>query len=227
MKCFIVVLYIFLFNSLFSQKWEDSVSIFFNFDSEIPISSELAKLSGLDVNSDIDVLVGYTDTIGSTAYNYKLAKRRAEYIKNKIPNNGSIRVEVIGENSLFSQNKNNRRVDVFTKKHVVIDSLILNVSFIPGEAVILPGSYNKIEELNNIILTSHFKEIQLHGHVCCNNNYSLSLERANKIKSKLISLGIESYLIKCFGHGNSFPIAYENNNENRQKNRRVEVIIIR
>ena len=57
-------------------------------------------------------------------------------------------------------------------------------------------------------------------------NKRLSLERAYNIREYLISKGIAGFRIQFKGYGDIKPIADNNTEEGRKKNRRVEFVIL-
>ena len=64
----------------------------------------------------------------------------------------------------------------------------------------------------------------IHGHVCCADNYSLSLGRAKLITEFLIKQGVIANRLTYQGHSNHDPKVWpETNDEERQQNRRVTV----
>jgi outer membrane protein OmpA-like peptidoglycan-associated protein len=54
---------------------------------------------------------------------------------------------------------------------------------------------------------------------------SLSQERADTVRSSLISRGIDRSRIGSQGYGKGFPVATNDESGGRQLNRRVEVVI--
>ena len=63
------------------------------------------------------------------------------------------------------------------------------------------------------------------GHVCCANNYMLSQERAIAIANYLVKNGVSSNRITYSAYSNSRPLVPEIDDESRQKNRRVEILV--
>jgi len=56
-------------------------------------------------------------------------------------------------------------------------------------------------------------------------NQTLSENRANSVKTWLVEAGIESSLLQAVGYGESNPVASNETEEGRGKNRRVEITI--
>ncbi len=57
-------------------------------------------------------------------------------------------------------------------------------------------------------------------------NLSLSNRRANSVGEYLRSKGIAEYRLSSYGYGMSKPIATNETEESRQKNRRVEILLV-
>ncbi|MDD4149950.1 MAG: OmpA family protein [Bacteroidales bacterium] len=102
-----------------------------------------------------------------------------------------------------------------------------NVYFDTGKATLKPASY---EELNNLYEYLSLKKttiVEIAGHtddIGSNElNMELSQNRANSVRNYLIRKGISSDRIIAKGYGETQPIAPNDSNENRAKNRRTEV----
>lgn len=74
-------------------------------------------------------------------------------------------------------------------------------------------------------------QIQINGHTDSTGeadyNQWLSEKRATSVMNYAVSLGLNESNIKTKGYGKSKPIATNSTAEGRQKNRRVEVIILK
>jgi len=85
------------------------------------------------------------------------------------------------------------------------------------------------QEVTNIIEESGYQNIVLHGHTCNigpdNYNYDLGKRRADRVKQKLVSLGVKNNWINTVSHGEEQPAVPNISEENREKNRRVEINI--
>ena len=55
-------------------------------------------------------------------------------------------------------------------------------------------------------------------------NHSLSAQRAEAVKAYLIAQGVSPEKLKTVGHGESVPVADNESEDGRQRNRRVEII---
>jgi len=117
-----------------------------------------------------------------------------------------------------------------------------NVKEINGKTLIYFPSNSSKEITNKDILnylndlTEQLKDnknwdIQITGHTDTDgdekSNYNLGLKRAKKIRTKLISKGIDGDRIRATSKGEIQPIAPNNTNAGKQKNRRVEIQIMK
>lgn len=224
--------------SIKAQEIRDSVSIYFDFNSEFPKSDsvnqlQLERLKNRDSSGKL-ILIGFTDTIGKSSYNNSLALKRAKNVQMVIgQSQEDIKIEVVGESNLHPDIAMNRRVlIVYSQNHPVEqpkfstrDTLALNVSFVGNYATLLRESYPVLKELCEFLAETPYTEIQLHGHVCCSPEYQLSLNRAKAVKKVLSDCGVDATKIMCVGHSNDKPLVPDTNEANHRKNRRVEIII--
>jgi outer membrane protein OmpA-like peptidoglycan-associated protein len=83
--------------------------------------------------------------------------------------------------------------------------------------------------INQQIQNMQFQKVILEGH-CCDlgtesYNKGLGKRRAEKISEAFVANGIEKSAISMVSHGESQPAVPNTSEENREKNRRVEIII--
>ncbi|NRA73823.1 MAG: OmpA family protein [Rickettsiales bacterium] len=106
-------------------------SIFFSFDSATIKDDGIQKINELisqlkKVRNVKLVIYGYTDRVGTSGYNNKLALRRINAVKNRLissgvmtANNISIEIKAVGEHdplishNTINNNPHSRRVDVY------------------------------------------------------------------------------------------------------------------
>jgi len=106
-----------------------------------------------------------------------------------------------------------------------------NVFFERSTANILEGSYPELDRVAAIMLNNPTVEIEIGGHTDNVGNAALNVklseERAGKVKEYLVSKGVVQERIKNVGYGGSKPIAGNDSEENKKKNRRVEFKILK
>ncbi|MXV52082.1 OmpA family protein [Pedobacter sp. HMF7647] len=107
----------------------------------------------------------------------------------------------------------------------IVRDAIANLEFDFGKATIRAKSYPSLDRVAEILINKNFS-LKLAGHT--DNvgsdaaNLKLSKERAESIRSYLVSKGANASRIEATGYGESQPIATNKTAAGRQQNRRVE-----
>ncbi len=105
-----------------------------------------------------------------------------------------------------------------------------NLLFERSKPVLLEDSYPALEKLVGILRENPDLKIELAGHTDALGSQKakerLSFERVERIKEYLVQSGIERSRIETIGYGGAKPIAPNNNEQNRAKNRRVEITVL-
>ena len=129
----------------------------------------------------------------------------------------------IAEPSTLSTNKFEKvNLDSLTSNGS--DAIVLDIQFVPGQDVLLPGSENEIWRLYDFLSANPKAFAFIRGHVCCANDPLLSSARAYAVYSMLVSQGISPTRLKYEGFSNTMPRVEEYDEESRQLNRRVDVV---
>jgi ompA family protein len=114
----------------------------------------------------------------------------------------------------------------------IIKITMYDIRFVADSAEILPDETGRLdviaEALKKVGPNTHFL---IEGHTANLNRPEgeriLSLQRADKIAEELAKRGIEASRMETAGYGATRPIAPNDTAENRAKNRRVEITILR
>ena len=113
-----------------------------------------------------------------------------------------------------------------------------NIEFIPGRHFLMEYSKSELTKLLNSLQKYPNLSIEIQGHICCDDTggdgldfdtqtENLSENRAKYIYDYLISNGIIESRLKYKGFGSSKPLVKEITEEDQQRNRRVEIEIIK
>jgi OOP family OmpA-OmpF porin len=109
------------------QKVTFAADAFFDFDKSVLKPEGRAKLDDLvskvkDINLEVIIAVGHTDSIGSVAYNQRLSLRRAEAVKaylvskgierNRVYTEGKGKKQPVADNRTAEGRAKNRRVEI-------------------------------------------------------------------------------------------------------------------
>ena len=123
-------------------------------------------------------------------------------------------------------------IKVVTFEEMKEDSIaveINNLFFAFGQSRLLNYSKPDLVRLSKIIQQFDLS-IQINGHTDnvgeVDNNMRLSEARAQSVKSFLIDLGCKAESMTIVGHGEEHPIASNETESGRAKNRRVEIVIV-
>lgn len=155
------------------------------------------------------------------------------------------RVDIFIEKTFAAGEKISRKphpsfFDIKIEMMKVKDTFSLpDVNFIGGRHIWLPKAKPRLYQLLKILRDNPTLEVELQGHICCDyenfdgedqdlGTFNLSFTRADFIRQFLVKMGINSERIKAEGQGHLNPVVYpELTEEDRTKNRRVELVLIK
>lgn len=105
-----------------------------------------------------------------------------------------------------------------------------DVLFSSGQAMLVEGGRSSLEEVVDLLQTEPDKKIRVEGHTDSSGdaeaNLLLSEQRAQAVLEALVSMGVVSDRISALGMGEDFPIASNEDEDGRARNRRVDVILL-
>ena len=113
------------------------------------------------------------------------------------------------------------------------DGILVNLKgdllFDTGSANLKPSATNQLTQLSGILVKYPNNQIQVAGHTdntgSAEDNQTLSMNRAQAVKSVLTANGVKDDQIKTYGYGESSPVATNSTKAGQAKNRRVDLII--
>jgi outer membrane protein OmpA-like peptidoglycan-associated protein len=105
-----------------------------------------------------------------------------------------------------------------------------DVLFESGKAELKEEAHTSLVEVVDLLQSEPDKRIRIEGHTDgvgdSAANIKLSERRAESVMSALVALGVDASRITSVGMGEDFPIASNDTEEGRSKNRRVDVILL-
>lgn len=127
------------------------------------------------------------------------------------------------------------------KQSKIGESLVLrDIYFEEGRHRFVKGSETTLDALVRVMKNNPTLEIELDGHMCCSdtlavdgldfdtNEFKLSVNRAKAVYDYLLNNGINANRMQYAGFGSRKRIVYPEKNDNdRNKNRRVELKIVK
>lgn len=110
-----------------------------------------------------------------------------------------------------------------------VSSKSYQIQFETGSAVIKPESYKLLDEILQSSVVAEGLKVGVYGHTDnvgnAQSNQKLSDDRANSVKSYLLSKGLTAERIESKGFGADKPIADNTTVAGRAKNRRVQIAL--
>jgi outer membrane protein OmpA-like peptidoglycan-associated protein len=197
-------------------------------------------------------IYGHTDSLADVEYNRKLSRRRVQSVLKYFVYQGldpiNAQTDFYGEEKPAYANTpeerfKNRRVEVLLSVDASLlpmtdrrlsdytfktgDRLrISNLNFVPNQPVPVSTSYSAFEELLKVMNENPDLELSLRGHVCCSNDFELSVARSRMVYDFLIDHGITKNRLDYKGFGNKVPLFDEIDDESEALNRRVEIEVL-
>jgi outer membrane protein OmpA-like peptidoglycan-associated protein len=108
-------------------------------------------------------------------------------------------------------------------------SLKGDVTFDVNSAVVRPGLYSEITRIASVVRDYPQTVVRVEGHTDSTGsesyNMDLSRRRADSVKNIVIQQGVSSSRIETVAFGESAPVASNDTEYGRAKNRRVEIKI--
>ncbi len=179
-------------------------------------SAQLAVETGKRVQTDAEL----------QAQRMELAQREKELAAEKAARAEAERKLALAMKSLeeIAKIKEEQRGLVIT-----LDGAVL---FASGKSALLPIAQTKLDRVAEVLQQqSEDKRMVVEGHTdstgADDKNMKLSQERADSVRSYLVSRGVKSDRITAVGKGESTPIADNKSPEGRANNRRVEIVVIK
>lgn len=244
MKLYLLIIGLFAYCGLKAQdfaevKLADSLSVSFDVGSSTVKNPAafLSRINQLKLAYGKIKVIAYTDTVGTAAYNKNLASKRMTSVLKLIGSSNvkAFVIDTLNKNEERKKGRNDeetfRRVDVvvYSVKPAIKYNVPMNlrINFHSGTSNIVNGSMENLKVLEILMKSDKQIRIKLNGHVCCEPDMKLSVERAEKVKSYLVERGIQSDRINCKGYSNEAKLFPESNELNKSKNMRVDVVFIK
>ncbi|TRY31000.1 OmpA family protein [Aliiglaciecola sp. M165] len=121
-------------------------------------------------------------------------------------------------------------VEVYREGDNIRLSIPGNITFATEKANIVTDFYPVLNDVAKVLGRYEKTKLSIEGHTDsvgdAQYNQQLSIQRANSVASYLEGSGVMSARLQSIGFGEAQPVASNDTNEGRQKNRRVELRVI-
>ncbi len=96
------------------------------------------------------------------------------------------------------------------------------------KATLQPESANQLQDVLTLLQTNPALKLEIQGHTdsdgSASYNQQLSQRRAESVKQYLLLFGVDESRLLAKGYGESIPLVANDSDENKAKNRRVELV---
>jgi OOP family OmpA-OmpF porin len=137
-----------------------------------------------------------------------------------------VKVEIVGSFNLEQDSVLDVKKDVKVGEKIALK----NIFFENARYYLLPESYAELNKLAQYLLRNPHMEVQINGHSdnvgSKNKNQKISEQRAREVFEYLIKKGVQNKMY-FKGYGSLMPIASNDTDADRAKNRRVEFEIVK
>lgn len=111
------------------------------------------------------------------------------------------------------------------------DFVLESVYFDTGKSSLKPNSFKALNDLVEILKLKNTMVVEIQGHTDTvgkeEDNLKLSQQRANEVRKYLISKGIAENRVSAKGYGPTMPIADNDTDAGKAKNRRTSLKVIK
>lgn len=156
-----------------------------------------------------------------SGYKYEITVRKKGFV--------NIENHFLDFNDIYDNDTLNYRLEmtpVEVGERIALD----NIYFDFDMATLRPESINQLSKIVQFLEDNNKVKIELDGHTCSigreDYNKDLSEERALAVKQYLIKNGISEKRLTSFGFGETQPVDSNQSDEGRERNRRVEFVIM-
>lgn len=185
-----------------------------------------------DANQPVGAIIGFT----REGFSREIPTNNGEY-SIQLPESGKYEINVVApgfmseSGSVIAGEEPKEENYILTPLKAGASVKLESVLFEQSTPNILPGSYEELEMVVDLMKHNPTMKIRVDGHTdnrgVPKHNLRLSKARAKAVEEYLIEQGIERKRISRKGFGGSKPIADNDDPELRKLNRRVEITILK
>ncbi len=140
---------------------------------------------------------------------------------------------IVAIKEVVKELREKQKINVFQDKRGIVIRITDTAIFDAGSAEIRKDALGAVDGLTKI-LSDMNENIQVEGHTdnlpikspIFPSNWELSSARATSIVRRFVADGIDPKRLTAIGYGEYRPLADNNTEENRVKNRRVDIVVL-
>lgn len=191
-----------------------------------------SNLSPLEEVSMEDGKFNFNKCVEKAKALYKLYGEGSDTVKKVLVSCPEIRGKYAYKDSdgLFHFPKEAEAVQLTAQEQEIVKKAFDNLEFATGKDIIKNESLTSLDELSELLKKHDTWKLKIEGHTDNQGkpaaNLTLSKKRAEAVKKYLVKKGVAATRFDVKWYGQTKPIASNDNEEGRQKNRRVEMTIV-
>jgi OmpA-OmpF porin, OOP family len=155
-------------------------------------------------------------------------KDKEVWIQFTLMNDESGSITFLEKGSLKTENVSKISADGMKKDIEAKGKAVLSINFDTNKSTLKPDGQEVVNEISALLKANPTLKLSIEGHTDdvgnAESNRKLSIERAQTVVNYLVAIGIPKANLKANGFGASKPMVPNTSEENRAKNRRVELV---
>jgi OmpA-OmpF porin, OOP family len=215
-------------NVLFDKSYEaylDSIGAKLLFTGKIP-SEKLDELEKIDPSAKDQFLI--SGWRGDAAIKiYALKKGEIKLVIQLYSNSAEGDLEFV-EIKDFKQTVSKYTASTMQKEIEATGKAVLDINFDTDKSTLKPDGKEIVNQITALLKNNPALKLSIEGHTdntgAANKNKTLSNDRANAVMQAIVINGIPKDSLKASGYGADKPVAPNDYDINKAKNRRVELV---
>lgn len=202
------------------------------------------RLYPVRIMGDFDQMVYWDHNLGQpVAYeeNFRLTFEMSDASRTRIEYRGNAHAEFIESEYMDREKIVTEIMEEINRLHIPdvnvriveegISISLEDIGFYPDSSIMLPGEQEKLDKIAEILMQYSGRDIMVSGHTAlagtAEGRKKLSEDRASTVTNYLLNKNVRSAdRIVIRGYGAEKPVADNNTEEGRRRNRRVEITIL-
>ena len=162
-----------------------------------------------------------------------MIKQQAQTSKQKTPQHVKQQKKMLTGNTtdMTTHEKAKNTPQITAKKSIRTLLKQHHIGFLPAKGTLTPQGEKTVDALAGILSHHPSIHVEIAGYTDSDGsesfNQKLSQKRVDAVKKRLISKGINPKRLRAKGYGESHPLVPNTSDENKQKNRRVEITVLK
>jgi len=155
-------------------------------------------------------------------------KDKEVWIQFSLMNNESGDITILEKGNLETLAVTKITAETIKKDIDAAGKAILNINFDTDKATLKADGQEVVNQIAAVLKASPTLKLSIEGHTdntgTTDKNKKLSVDRATTVMNYLVAIGIPKANLKATGYGSEKPLAPNTSDENKAKNRRVELV---